>query len=78
MDSMALSRRLVLDKIIAGEGHARISGILQDVMLSEAVGKRVVEDLQLLGLVRREGEGWGVTDWAEEKLRKIDAGGERE
>lgn len=72
MDSMSLARRLVLDKVIEGQGHAKGVELAKEVRLSERAADRVLEDLELLGVVRRNGKGWDVSEWTEEKFKEVE------
>jgi ABC-type dipeptide/oligopeptide/nickel transport system ATPase component len=70
-DSIPLGRRLVLDAIIEKMGHARPMEIAREVKLSESATRRIIEDLELLGVVRKNGEQWELSEWGSEKLGQI-------
>lgn len=77
MDSMPQVRRVAMEAImargsVAGGGKAAGLGEVGDAMrVSAATVKRVVEDLEVHGLVvhAEEGKGWVLTKWAEERLK---------
>jgi len=73
LDSMSLARRLILENVIEGMGHARAGQIANEVKVSKTTADRVLEDLALLGVLVRNGEGWSVSDWTAEKLRGIES-----
>lgn len=53
LDSMPLARRMILQTVMDGEARRGVGAICERVRVSDAVVRRVVEDLELLGLARR-------------------------
>ena len=76
MDSMPLGRKLVLEAIEGGVGAA--VAIARKVRVSESAAKRAVEDLHLLGLVKRgsQGQEWVVSEWVKDRVGKETGRGE--
>src|ERR1700744_1389520 len=73
MDSMSLGRGLVLQHVIDGEGHTRKNEIVGELKIGEKTVTRILEDLEMLKIVQRNGEGWDTTEWTRAKLKVIDS-----
>jgi len=71
LDSMTLSRRKVLEMVIEGRGHVKSEDIAGQIKLSKRTADQVLEDLDMLGVVRRNGTGWVSSEWLEEKMRVL-------
>jgi hypothetical protein len=71
MDSMGTVRRKVLEKVIEGQGHKKAEEIAEEIKLSRKTAQQVLEDLDMLGVVRRYGGGWSISEWMEEKMRVL-------
>lgn len=77
MDSMPQVRRMTLKCIIREDvkldkgistGAAKVVDIAKQIRISETAAKRVVEDLSLLGVIKKKSEGWRLTEWSKERL----------
>ena len=75
LDSMSMSRRKVLEMVIAGhgqgQGQVRADEVAGQIKLSKRSCDQVLEDLDMLGVVKRYGTGWTRTDWLDEKLEVL-------
>jgi len=70
MDSMPLGRRMAFQAVMDGVSETEAVG--KHIRVGSSTAKRLVEDLELLGLIRRLGSEWVLSDWTVATMEKAE------
>lgn len=71
LDSMPLSRRSVLE-VVTNQPGVRATEIKDRAGIGGPLTGRILEDLNLLEIIQRKGEGWELREWTRERLRETE------